>query len=885
MILYFPLVLSCGHEAQANCHCYRTFTPSNTDGVFYRAGMATNGRWRTTLESYGCKLPASKGKHGPCPVCGGKDRFRFDDKDNRGTFICNQCGAGDGLQLLSIYLGKPIKEVAEEIAGGEQQSIAPVREFISDDKRREDAKKSAAAGAAMLLQNAIKGEHPYMDAKGLAGEWLLNGDPLSSPEGIIKPGELLLVPAYKEGKLVNVQKIKMNGDKRPITGGEMSGVMHVIEGKTATIGIAEGFATGVTTHRMTGYTVFVAFTANNLAEVTNAARKMNPGSKLVIFADNDPFDEVHRWFPGLHFAEQAATPTGAKIALPPELGDWDDYRQRHGEESCKAAMREAIKLDGHTAAPFEAPPNQLVMPDFDNLDIPTFAIMLPGDVSIPNVKEPPKGDGELPHGISFAGMNIDNPPGLAGRIVDYIRSGAMRELKGGAYAVMAIQCMAMAAAGLIGYAGSRTSLLTIIIAESGAGKDRAQEVIEDFLSVAGRNIYGDIRSDKDILRSAVYDQGRCFYIVDEVQKLIKTTTRNSTGYNENVQAVIMNIATTKKLNLSNIHREEFGERLRNTLARKSKEKGLMEESVSTMNPEHDKVRISQCEQKIKEIDRQLAEHEIALDSVLHGIKNPCMNLAGSSTPREIAGIIQAANLESGFLARALVMDCGEVPSRINFNLTKVNVAEINVIEKNNIQAEINYITELANKASAAVDDAGFSEHLPLMVSITPGAASMLDAIMVHYEDDRYRLHPHLGALYRRITERVKSLASIMAFGAIKEGKAEITEDHVRYALMISLQSIKNMESNLRVNEAESGDTIEEQVNGIKEKIIRKLRDYGDWMYKSKIKDAITKKKYYREIEKALKDTGQDAFNNALSSLTLMGEVEVEGTKVRSRPSK
>ncbi|MFA9256090.1 primase-helicase zinc-binding domain-containing protein, partial [Escherichia coli] len=41
-----------------------------------------------------------KNRHQPCPVCGGSDRFRFDDREGRGTWYCNQCGAGDGLKLV-----------------------------------------------------------------------------------------------------------------------------------------------------------------------------------------------------------------------------------------------------------------------------------------------------------------------------------------------------------------------------------------------------------------------------------------------------------------------------------------------------------------------------------------------------------------------------------------------------------------------------------------------------------------------------------------------------------------------------------------------------------------------------------------------------------------
>ena len=44
------------------------------------------------------------GRHCPCPVCGGKDRFRFDNKDGRGTYICNQCCSGDGLELIKTII-------------------------------------------------------------------------------------------------------------------------------------------------------------------------------------------------------------------------------------------------------------------------------------------------------------------------------------------------------------------------------------------------------------------------------------------------------------------------------------------------------------------------------------------------------------------------------------------------------------------------------------------------------------------------------------------------------------------------------------------------------------------------------------------------------------
>ena len=64
------------------------------------------GRWRSILSTLGMDDKALSGKHCACPMCGGKDRFRFDDKDGRGTFFCSGCGAGDGVKLAMGITGQ-----------------------------------------------------------------------------------------------------------------------------------------------------------------------------------------------------------------------------------------------------------------------------------------------------------------------------------------------------------------------------------------------------------------------------------------------------------------------------------------------------------------------------------------------------------------------------------------------------------------------------------------------------------------------------------------------------------------------------------------------------------------------------------------------------------
>lgn len=68
---------------------------------------AARGKWRGIFSSCQITVPATPKKHGPCPTCGGKDRFRFDDEDGRGTWFCNQCTpqAGDGFDLVQNVRG------------------------------------------------------------------------------------------------------------------------------------------------------------------------------------------------------------------------------------------------------------------------------------------------------------------------------------------------------------------------------------------------------------------------------------------------------------------------------------------------------------------------------------------------------------------------------------------------------------------------------------------------------------------------------------------------------------------------------------------------------------------------------------------------------------
>ena len=82
-----------------------------------------NGHWPSILGALaGLSSDQLTDKHQPCPLCGGKDRYRFDDQDGSGSWFCNQCGgpsqsggAGSGMELLMRRTGWEFKEAAQRV--------------------------------------------------------------------------------------------------------------------------------------------------------------------------------------------------------------------------------------------------------------------------------------------------------------------------------------------------------------------------------------------------------------------------------------------------------------------------------------------------------------------------------------------------------------------------------------------------------------------------------------------------------------------------------------------------------------------------------------------------------------------------------------------------
>ena len=324
------------------------------------------GHWPRILPALGVKV--IKNRHQACPACGGSDRFRFDDKEGRGTWFCNQCGAGDGLKLVEKVFGVSASEAAGKVNAvtGNLPLVAP--EVIATAETETDADRKAAAALAVRLMEKTRpaSGNAYLTRKGFPDHECVMLTATHKTGGVTFRAGDVVVPLYGDaGAQVNVQLINPDGLKRTLKGGQVKGACHVIEGKKQAgkrLWIAEGYATALTVHHLTGETVMVALSSVNLLSLASLARQKYPACQIVLAADRDLNGD------GQSKAAVAAGACEGVVALPPVFGDWNDAFMHKGEDATRKAIYDAIR-----------PPSQS---PFDTMSEAEFTAMSASDKAL-----------------------------------------------------------------------------------------------------------------------------------------------------------------------------------------------------------------------------------------------------------------------------------------------------------------------------------------------------------------------------------------------------------------------------------------------------------------------------------------------------------------------
>lgn len=293
---------------------------------------AAKNKWPSLLEHFGISKSFLTGKHGPCPLCQGRDRFRFDDKEGRGTYFCSGCGAGTGMDLLQKFKGWDFKTAAREVDGvvGNCQERAP-RPKLEDEKRRELLGELWRSGRPLSLDDPVSN--------------YLAGRKLPMPEtGVLRfvpsamaprhcgggwhPTMIALVHAAS-GKPATIHrtflgtngKADIEAPRSTMPGEIPPGSAIRLTAPAEVMGIAEGIETALAAQQLFGVPTWAAINATMLSKWESPPNTR----KVLIFGDND--SKFGGAAAAYTLAHRLACKPGIEVEvhIPPNVGeDWAD---------------------------------------------------------------------------------------------------------------------------------------------------------------------------------------------------------------------------------------------------------------------------------------------------------------------------------------------------------------------------------------------------------------------------------------------------------------------------------------------------------------------------------------------------------------------------------
>ena len=305
------------------------------------------GKWRGILMVLGIPGEMLVNSHGPCPIChDGTDRFRFDDKEGRGTYYCNQCGAGDGATLATKFTGQSFKEVMnriDAILGATSFKPECTVSRTGEDKKPADFWRLWSLGKPVTSQDTAG---RYLKSRGLV---VPDGGSLRfvargyAGAGDVHPMMVALL-MDPDGQPVQLHRTFLRPDgsgkaairapRRFLSGPVPAGAAtRLYRYETGPLGIAEGIETAIAAAMLHDMPVWAALDAGKLAKWQPPAQC----ASVVVFADNDAHGK------GTDAAEvlrERLTAAGFQVTVkvPKRVGeDWNDMllrriRLEHEEE-------------------------------------------------------------------------------------------------------------------------------------------------------------------------------------------------------------------------------------------------------------------------------------------------------------------------------------------------------------------------------------------------------------------------------------------------------------------------------------------------------------------------------------------------------------------------
>ncbi|WP_407194387.1 toprim domain-containing protein [Bradyrhizobium sp. STM 3566] len=292
------------------------------------------GRWTSILPALGIHKSYLNGKNGPCPLCpdGGRDRWRFDNKRGDGTFICSQCGAGQGITLALRFTGQPFKELAPRIERilGEAPHLEQIVVPRSDADNRASLNRLWQASRPVQPSDPVdlwitgRGIHvaTYPRTLRAAPRVRYSGPPVSWHPAMLamvtdasgRPATIHKTYISADGRKAAIEKVRMFCPGTFPAGGAVR-----LTASSDELGIAEGIETAFAAMQMFGVPTWAALNAGGV-------EKFEPPPevrRLVIYGDNDRNGTGQR--AAYSLASRLAGRLAVDVRIPARTGDdWND---------------------------------------------------------------------------------------------------------------------------------------------------------------------------------------------------------------------------------------------------------------------------------------------------------------------------------------------------------------------------------------------------------------------------------------------------------------------------------------------------------------------------------------------------------------------------------
>lgn len=261
------------------------------------AAELASGRWHGILSALGIPQEFLTPKHGPCPICGGKDRFRFDNKNNRGTWFCNQCGNGDGYSMLEQFHGWNFKKALEEV-----KNVVGVVAPVAMPDEQTEAKKIAALRKVWEESKPVQKGDPvwmYLQKRGVITTFVpsvLRFHPSLAYKhdhgSITKHPAMVAAVTYPDSRCASIHRTYLTMDgakanvpsqKKLMPGRTLKSVSIKLGDHQSVLGVAEGIETALAARSKFGIPVWSCINSTVLA----GFEPPKEVSEIVIFSDND----------------------------------------------------------------------------------------------------------------------------------------------------------------------------------------------------------------------------------------------------------------------------------------------------------------------------------------------------------------------------------------------------------------------------------------------------------------------------------------------------------------------------------------------------------------------------------------------------------------------